>query len=147
MKKEQIDTSHHVVQYNTTVVAGAWLRSAVEVCVGVAQGTGAGKRPNWPQLYGDCLSLYIRCKGDWDWQGRATTKVSCQTWQQVCSFLGVWGKNPGIVTGAQRGAPSSKSADIGERVNHPDSLQLRPIRPLPGTCSMSHSPTHLHSWA
>jgi len=26
------------------------LGSAVEVCGGVAQGTGAGNRPNWPQL-------------------------------------------------------------------------------------------------
>jgi len=34
------------------VVVGAWLGSAAEGCGGVAQGTGAGKRPNWPQLEG-----------------------------------------------------------------------------------------------
>jgi len=60
------DLYHHAHTFiiKENVVAGAWLHSAVEVCGGLAQGTGAEKRPNWPQLQGIrwLVALpYMRC--------------------------------------------------------------------------------------
>jgi len=53
--KIQFDNSHTLL-YNAIVVAGAWLGSAAEGIGRVAQETGAGKRPNWPQLQGLSVS-------------------------------------------------------------------------------------------
>jgi len=49
------------------VVFRAWLRSAVELCGRVAEGTGAGKRPNWPPMWGIRLivSLLYQLQGSW----------------------------------------------------------------------------------